>query len=157
MKAADISKIGEGIVTMADRLNFEHIAGEIAATFQNAGLTPDKWDDVIKSKDDVIKYLNIIESSKPTVSKVSNDIIKKGSESAEVIDFKGWNPNVIEGGKKPSLSKKEIFEAMEDNKGILEASEETVKEPLWKELGFTNREEFLATEASMGNPFAKNH
>ena len=99
MKAADFSKIGEGIVTMADRLNFEHIAGEIAATFQNAGLPLDKLDDFIKSKEDVIKYLNIIESSKPTVSKVSNDIIKKGSESAEVIDFKGWNPKVIEGGK----------------------------------------------------------
>ena len=90
MKAADFSKIGEGIVTMADKLNFEHIAGEIATTFQNAGLPLDKLDDFIKSKDDVIKYLNIIESSKPTFSKVSNDIIKKGSESAEVIDFKGF-------------------------------------------------------------------
>ena len=38
---------------------------------------------------------------------------------------------------------------------FLEASKKTVQEPLWKELGFTNREEFLVTEASMGNPWAK--
>ncbi|MBC8407683.1 MAG: hypothetical protein H8E12_02975, partial [Rhodobacteraceae bacterium] len=40
-------------------------AGEIAETFRASGLTPDKWDDFLKSEADVKKYLNIIESSKP--------------------------------------------------------------------------------------------
>ena len=56
---------GKGITSIANRMQAEAKAGEIAETFRLSGLTPDKWDDFIKSEADVKKYLNIIESSKP--------------------------------------------------------------------------------------------
>ena len=59
------AKPGEGIITIGNRMQAEAKAGEIAETFRASGLTPDKWDDFLKSEADVKKYLNIIESSKP--------------------------------------------------------------------------------------------
>ena len=59
-----LSKRGKGIASIGDRMQAEAKAGEIAETFRLSGLTPDKWDEFIKSENDVVKYLNIIESSK---------------------------------------------------------------------------------------------
>ena len=54
---------GKGITTIGNRMNAEAKAGEIAETFRLSGLTPDKWDDFIKSEKDVLKYLNIFEAT----------------------------------------------------------------------------------------------
>ena len=51
---------GKGITSIANRMQAEAKASEIAETFRLSGLTPDKWDDFIKSEADVKKYLNII-------------------------------------------------------------------------------------------------
>ena len=109
----------------------------------------------IKSINEAIQMVQKMGAQVDGLLKQGIENLFKTTKARNPQAFEGWTPSVIEGGKKPPLSKKEIFKAMEDNKGILEASKKTVKEPLWKELGFTNREEFLATEASMGNPFAK--
>ncbi len=61
-----LSKRGEGIASIANRMEAESKAGEIAETFRLSGLTPNKWDEFIQSENDVVKYLNIIESSKKT-------------------------------------------------------------------------------------------
>ena len=109
----------------------------------------------IKSINEAIQMVQKMGAQVDGLLKQGIENLFKTTKARNPQAFEGWTPSVIEGGKKPPLSKKEIFKAMEDNKGILEASKKTVQEPLWKELGFTNREEFLVTEASMGNPWAK--
>ena len=39
---------GKGITTIANRMQAEAKASEIAETFRASGLTPDKWDQFIK-------------------------------------------------------------------------------------------------------------
>ena len=66
---------GKGITSIANRMQAEAKAGEIAETFRLFGLPLERLDDFIKSEKDVIKFLNIIESSKPTET-----IVKEGSD-----------------------------------------------------------------------------
>jgi len=91
-------KGGEGITTIGNRMNAEAKAGEIAETFRLSGLTPDKWDDFIKSEKDVLKYLNIIESTKKQAieqaTKKSKDILKVPKKKEK--PFTGWTPKVVE-------------------------------------------------------------
>ena len=56
------TKPSEGITSIANRMNAEAKAGEIAETFRLSGIPLEKLDDFIKSEADVKKYLNIIES-----------------------------------------------------------------------------------------------
>ena len=105
------AKPGEGITTIANRMQAEGKAGEIAETFRAAGLTPDKWNDFIKSEKDVIKYLNIIESSKPVTKEVSKDLIKAPRKKGEVFDLTGKKIDTskpILGGKNVSETEAEI-------------------------------------------------
>ncbi len=53
---------GKGITTIGNRMLAEAKTGEIAETFRLSGLTPDKWDQFIKSEADVLKHLNQIEA-----------------------------------------------------------------------------------------------
>ena len=80
---------GKGIASIANRSDVESKAGEIAETFRLSGLTPDKWDEFIKSEKDVTKYLNIIEGS--AKSKVKQSIqpkpLMQSSKPGDVIDF----------------------------------------------------------------------
>ena len=82
------AKPGEGITSIVNRMQAEAKAGEIAETFRASGLTPDKWDEFIKSEKDVLKYLNIIESTKPVTREVSKDILKVPGKG-EVVDLTG--------------------------------------------------------------------
>ena len=95
---------GKGIASIANRSDVESKAGEIAETFRLSGLTPDKWDEFIKSENDVVKYLNIIEGS--TKTKVKQSIqpkpLMKSQNPAAVFDLKGnriKNTDNIMGGK----------------------------------------------------------
>jgi len=74
------AKPSEGLTSIANRMQAEAKASEIAETFRASGLTPDKWDDFLKSEKDVLKYLNIIESTKKqaieeATKKSSKDIL----------------------------------------------------------------------------------
>ena len=71
-------KGGEGITTIANKLVAEGKVGEIAETFRLSGLTPDKWDNFIKSESDVLKYLNIIESTQKQAVKEATKTSSKG-------------------------------------------------------------------------------
>ena len=97
------TKPSEGIITIGNRMQAEAKAGEIAETFRASGLTIDKWDDFIKSEKDVLKFLNIIESSKPkgptilghrvidATSAEGKGITEAllGKKSADVLDLTG--------------------------------------------------------------------
>ena len=84
-----LSKRGKGIASIGDRMQAEAKAGEIAETFRLSGLTPNKWDEFIKSENDVVKYLNIIESSKkPKVKQsIQPKPLMQSSKPGDVIDF----------------------------------------------------------------------
>ena len=89
---------GKGITTIANKMQAEAKAAEIAETFRASGLTPDKWDDFIKSEKDVTKYLNIIESTRKQAieqaTKKSKDILKVTKKKER--PFTGWTPKVVE-------------------------------------------------------------
>ena len=80
---------GEGITSIGNKIQAEAKAGEIAETFRLSGIPLEKLDDFIKSEKDVLKYLNIIESSKPVTKEVSKDLIKVPRKKGEVVDLTG--------------------------------------------------------------------
>ena len=83
-----LARRGKGITSIPDRMEAESKAGEMAATFQQSGLPLEKMDEFIKSEDDVIKYLNIIEESKkPRVKQSLQPKPLMQSKPADVIDF----------------------------------------------------------------------
>ena len=92
------TKHGEGITSIANKMQAEAKASEIAEKFRASGLTQDKWDDFLKSEQDVTKYLNIIESTKKQAleqakKKSSKDILKVTKKKEE--PFTGFKPKVV--------------------------------------------------------------
>jgi len=92
------TKPSEGLTSIANRMQAEAKAGEIAETFRASGLTPDKWDDFLKSEKDVTKYLNIIESTRKqaleaATKKSSKDILKTTKKKER--PFTGFEPKVV--------------------------------------------------------------
>ncbi len=82
-----LSKRGKGIASIGNRMQAEAKAGEIAETFRLSGIPLQKLDDFIKSENDVVKYLNLIESSKPKVKQSIQPKPLMQSKSGDVIDF----------------------------------------------------------------------
>ena len=79
----------KGIITIPNRMTTEAKAGEIAATFQRAGLSMDRFDEFITSEADVVRLLNQIAAFE---KKNLADNIRSGirnTESAKVFDLKG--------------------------------------------------------------------
>ena len=98
------TKPSKGITSIANKMQAEAKAAEIAETFRASGLTPDKWDDFLKSEKDVTKYLNIIESTRKqaleaATKKSSKDILKVPKKKER--PFTGFKPKVV---KKVDLS-----------------------------------------------------
>ena len=93
------TKHGEGITSIGNRMQAEAKASEIAEKFRASGLTPDKWDQFIKSEKDVIKYLNIIESTRKQAieqaTKKSSKNILKTTKKKKERPFTGWTPKVV--------------------------------------------------------------
>ena len=99
-----LTKKGEGITSIGNRMQAESKASEIASIFQESGLPLSRLDEFIKSEKDVIKYLNIIEES--AKSKVKQSIqpkpLMKSQNPADVFDLKGnriKNTDNIMGGQ----------------------------------------------------------
>jgi hypothetical protein len=125
-----LAQEGKGITSIANRLQAEAKAGEIAETFRLSGLTPNKWNEFIKSEKDVVKYLNIIEESKKKpIVKFDNDDLSTmspdsaegkrisellmGRKKADVFDLKGnriKNTNNIMGGEEIKIKDPALYE-----------------------------------------------
>ena len=84
---------GSGIMELPSDMVAESRAGEIAATLQKAGIPIQQLDDFIRSEKDLIKFLNIIEStSKPNYTVLSgqaaiDQLNKLFPKKGEVIKF----------------------------------------------------------------------
>ena len=84
---------GSGITTLPSQFMAESKAGEIAARLQQAGIPINQLDDYIRSEADLLKFLNIIEStSKPRVIPGSSAEGKAITEKlfgkkGEVVEF----------------------------------------------------------------------
>ena len=56
-----LARESKGITTIPNQMAAEAKAGEIAATLQSAGLPLNRADEFIKSEQDLVRILNIIE------------------------------------------------------------------------------------------------
>ena len=88
----------KGDNTIPDEIASEGYAGEIAAQIQNiTGKTPSQLNKFIKSEGHLQKILGdweyVAAMTKQSFKKPTEKVIEK------VIDFKGWIPKVIKGGK----------------------------------------------------------
>jgi hypothetical protein len=109
---------GEGLTSIANVMQAEAKAGEIAETFRLLGIPLEKLDDFIKSEKDVLKYLNIFESSKPVTKEVSKDLIKVPRKKGEVFDLTGKKIDTskpILGGKNVELTHNEKIDWLVKN------------------------------------------
>ena len=80
-----LAKQSKGITTIPNRMAVEAEAGEIAAILQNAGIPLNKADEFIKSEADLVRILNIIESTPPVMKEVPSGI--KNTKSADIFEL----------------------------------------------------------------------
>jgi hypothetical protein len=86
---------GSGITSLPSQFMAESKAGEIAAVLQRAGIPLEQLDQFIKSEKDLIKFLNIIEStSKPNYrvfsgQEAADQLNKLFPKKGELFDLKG--------------------------------------------------------------------
>ena len=113
-----LARESKGITTIPNRMAVESKAGEIAATLQNAGLPLNKADEFIKSEQDLVRILNLIESTPPVTREVPSGI--RSAESAKVFDMEGKEipkGSKIMGGKAVKETEEEIAKRLgEENK-----------------------------------------
>ena len=85
-----LAKESKGITTIPNRMGAEAKAGEIAAILQNAGIPLNRADEFIKSEQDLVKILNMIESRNQTMSigEARRSGIKN-TETAKVFNIEG--------------------------------------------------------------------
>ena len=82
-----LARESKGITTIPNQMAVEQKAGEIAATLQSAGVPLNRADEFIKSEQDLIRILNIIESTPPVMREVPSGI--RSTKSAKVFNIKG--------------------------------------------------------------------
>ena len=82
-----LARESKGITTIPNRMSVESKAGEIAATLQDAGLPLNRADDFIKSEQDLVRILNLIESTPPVMREVPSGI--RSTKSAKIMDMEG--------------------------------------------------------------------
>ena len=137
---------GKGITSIVNRMQAEAKAGEIAETFRLSGIPLEKLDDFIKSEKDVLKYLNIIESSKPVTREVSKDLIKVPRKKGEVFDLTGKKIDTskpIIGGKNVSETEAEIAARLtKQNKEAIERLRNKEGPIDWDEVDKIDPEDF---------------
>ena len=95
-----LAKESKGITTIPTQMAAESKAGEIAARLQDAGLPLNRADEFIKSEQDLVRILNLIDSTPPIIKEVPSGI--RSTRSARVFDMEGKeikNPKDIMGGK----------------------------------------------------------
>jgi hypothetical protein len=107
-----LARESKGITTIPNRMAVEQKAGEIAATLQSAGLPLNRADDFIKSEQDLVRILNLIESTPPVMREVPSGI--RSTKSAKIMDMEGKeiDPRSKIMGGKQSETEAEIAERL---------------------------------------------
>ena len=82
-----LARESKGITKIPTQMAAEAKAGEIAARLQNAGLPLNRADEFIKSEQDLVRILNMIESTPPVMREVPSGI--RSTREAKVIDMEG--------------------------------------------------------------------
>ena len=112
-----LAKQSKGITTIPNRMAVEAEAGEIAAILQNAGIPLNKADEFIKSEADLVRILNIIESTPPVMKEVPSGI--RSTKSAKVFDMEGKEidpRSKIMGGKQSETEAEIVARLNEENR-----------------------------------------
>ena len=95
-----LARESKGIPKIPTQMAAEAKAGEIAARLQDAGLPLNRADEFIKSEQDLVRILNMIESTPPVMREVPSGI--RSTREAKVFDMQGKeikDPKNIMGGK----------------------------------------------------------
>ena len=95
-----LARESKGITKIPTQMAAEAKAGEIAAILQDAGLPLNRADEFIKSEQDLVRILNMIESTPPVMREVPSGI--RNTKTAKVMDMEGKeikNTKNIIGGK----------------------------------------------------------
>ena len=95
-----LARESKGITKIPTQMAAEAKAGEIAAILQDAGLPLNRADEFIKSEQDLVRILNMIESTPPVMREVPSGI--RSTREAKVFDMQGKeikDPKNIMGGK----------------------------------------------------------
>ena len=122
-----VAQESKGITKIPTPMAAESKAGEIAAILQNAGLPFERMDEFIKSEKDLVKYLNIIEStrksSRPRVysgQEAMDQLNQLFPKKGEVFDMTGKrirNTDRLMGGKEiPETDAEMIARMHKENK-----------------------------------------
>ena len=82
-----LARESKGITTIPNKMAVEQKAGEIAATLQDAGLPLNRADEFIKSEQDLVRILNMIESTPPVTREVPSGI--RSTQTAKIMDMQG--------------------------------------------------------------------
>ena len=109
-----LAKQSKGITTIPTQMAAESKAGEIAAILQDAGLPLNRADEFIKSEQDLVRILNMIENTPPIMKEVPSGI--RSTQSAKVFDLQGKeikNPKNIMGGKEVKETETQIKTKLE--------------------------------------------
>ena len=141
-----VAQESKGITKIPTPMAAESKAGEIAAILQNAGLPFERMDEFIKSEKDLVKYLNIIEStrksSRPRVysgKEAMDQLNQLFPKKGEVFDMTGKrirNTDRLMGGKEiPETDAEMIARMHKENK---EATQR-LKQKMKKEQARTKR------------------
>ena len=96
-----LARESKGITKIPTQMAAEAKAGEIAARLQDAGLPLNRADEFIKSEQDLVRILNMIESTPPVMREVPSGI--RSTREAKVFDMEGKEipkGSQIMGGKK---------------------------------------------------------
>ena len=82
-----LARESKGITTIPNKMAVEQKAGEIAARLQDAGLPLNRADEFIRSEQDLVRILNLIESTPPVTREVPSGI--RSTQTAKIIDMEG--------------------------------------------------------------------
>ena len=126
-----LARESKGITKIPTQMAAEAKAGEIAARLQDAGLPLNRADEFIKSEQDLVRILNMIESTPPVMREVPSGI--RNTEKGKVFDMEGKEippGSRIMGGKQLTDSPLgDLKSIVDDSKPI---NEQTLKEGLMK-------------------------
>ena len=82
-----LARESKGITTIPNKMAVEQKAGEIAARLQDAGLPLNRADEFIRSEQDLVRILNLIESTPPVTREVPSGI--RNTKTAKIMDMQG--------------------------------------------------------------------
>jgi hypothetical protein len=131
-----LARESKGITKIPTQMAAEAKAGEIAARLQDAGLPLNRADEFIKSEQDLVRILNMIESTPPVMREVPSGI--RSTREAKVFDMEGKEipkGSQIMGGKEVENTTGSLM-SVPNKKGLAgmeyEIDEKSLKEGLMK-------------------------